>query len=50
MRGMATGANADQLQSGRAPPLPARVPEPDNNRRANGGANADAPQLFRWAS
>jgi hypothetical protein len=33
-----------------------RVPEPGNNRRANGGANvdmnadADAPPLFRWAS
>jgi hypothetical protein len=33
-----------------APTPPARAPEPDNNRRANGGANAnpdaDAPPLF----
>jgi hypothetical protein len=29
-----------------------RAPEPDNNRRANEGANAnaDTPFLFRWAS
>jgi hypothetical protein len=42
---------ADQPR-GRAPTPPARVPEPDNNRRANGGANADAdaPPLFRRAS
>jgi hypothetical protein len=36
---------------GRAPMPPARAPEPDNNRRDNGGANAnpdaDAPPLFR---
>jgi hypothetical protein len=39
---------------GHAPTLPARVPEPDNNRRANGGANAnpdtDTPPLFRRVS
>jgi hypothetical protein len=37
---------------GRAPTPPARAPEPDNNRCANGGANADAnaPPLFRRAS
>jgi hypothetical protein len=46
---------ADQPHD-RAPTPPVRVPEPGNNRRANGGANvdvnadADAPPLFRWAS
>jgi hypothetical protein len=42
---------ADQL-CGRVPTPPARTLEPDNNRRANGGANAnaDAPPLFRQAS
>jgi hypothetical protein len=42
---------ADQPR-GRAPTPPTRAPEPDNNRRANGGANADAdaPQLFWQAS
>jgi hypothetical protein len=42
---------ADQPH-GYAPTPPARGPEPDNNRHANKGANADAdaPPLFRWAS
>jgi hypothetical protein len=42
---------ADQPR-GRAPTLPAHVPEPCNNRRAHEGANAnaDAPPLFRRAS
>jgi hypothetical protein len=46
---------ADQLH-GRAPTPPARGPAPDNNRRANEGANvdantnADAPPLFQQAS
>jgi hypothetical protein len=37
---------------GRAPTPPAHTPEPDNNRRANKGANADAdaPPLFRQVS
>jgi hypothetical protein len=43
---------ADQSH-GRAPTPPVRVLEPDNNRRANGGANAnvdaDAPLLFQRA-
>jgi hypothetical protein len=43
----------DQLR-GRAPTPPALAPEPDNNRRANRGANAnldvDAPPLFQRAS
>jgi hypothetical protein len=44
---------ADQPH-GRAPMPPTRGPEPNNNRRANGGAdadaNTDAPPLFRRAS
>jgi hypothetical protein len=42
---------ADQPR-GRTPTSPARAPEPDNNRRANIGANADTdtPPLFRRAS
>jgi hypothetical protein len=39
---------------GHGPTLPTCVPEPDNNRRANGGANAnpdaDTPLLFWGAS
>jgi hypothetical protein len=37
---------------GRAPTPPARTPEPNNNRHANEGANAnaDAPPLFRRVS
>jgi hypothetical protein len=54
MRGMATGANAIRLQTSRAAAhlCHPRVPESDNNRHANGGANADgdASQHFRWAS
>jgi hypothetical protein len=48
-------STADQPHS-RAPTLPVCVPEPGNNRRANGGANVDAnadtdaPPLFRRAS
>jgi hypothetical protein len=41
----------DQLR-GRSPTPPARASELDNNRHANGGANAnaDAPPIFRRAS
>jgi hypothetical protein len=43
---------AVNLPHGRAPTPPVHVLEPDNNRRANGGTNADAdaPPLFRLAS
>jgi hypothetical protein len=44
---------ADQPH-GHAPMPPVHTPEPDNNQRANGRANAntdaDAPPLFRQAS
>jgi hypothetical protein len=49
-----TGANADRLQTSHmdARLSRPRAPEPDNNRRAHEGANAnaDAPPLSRRAS
>jgi hypothetical protein len=53
---MATGVSANRLQINRAAAhlRHRRALEPNNNRRANGGANAnpdaDAPPLFRRAS
>jgi hypothetical protein len=54
VRRTTTGTNADQLQTSHVVMhlRRTRAPEPDNNRRANGGANDDtgAPPLFRRAS